>query len=240
MSRQTLVIVAALCATLAAIPTGMANAAPIFSNTFFEIYFDRSTFPSGLSEETIKLDELKNVNTVTGTTETTGATVNFTSSDKLDSGSGAATIKEANNGVFNDLDISVVDHTFTDLIFQAMLENPGKDDPDNSLSIEAFGAGGSSLGSFSDFDADQLKALYSASSNAELLVLAINPTLFSHILLTSPVGVSVFGGLKQTKQFEISGVSAPVPLPAALPLFAGGLGLLGWMARRRRDQTAQA
>ena len=33
---------------------------------------------------------------------------------------------------------------------------------------------------------------------------------------------------------------APVPLPAALPLFAGGLGLLGWMARRRRRQTAHA
>ena len=31
-----------------------------------------------------------------------------------------------------------------------------------------------------------------------------------------------------------------VPLPAALPLFAGGLGLLGWMARRRRGQSANA
>jgi hypothetical protein len=31
-----------------------------------------------------------------------------------------------------------------------------------------------------------------------------------------------------------------VPLPAALPLFAGGLGLLGWMARRRRGQAAHA
>lgn len=27
---------------------------------------------------------------------------------------------------------------------------------------------------------------------------------------------------------------AAVPLPAALPLFAGGLGLMGWLARRRR------
>ena len=29
---------------------------------------------------------------------------------------------------------------------------------------------------------------------------------------------------------------SPVPLPAALPLFAGGLVLMGWMARRRRGQ----
>jgi len=33
-----------------------------------------------------------------------------------------------------------------------------------------------------------------------------------------------------------SGVSitAPTPLPAAMPLFAGGLGLIGWLGRRRR------
>jgi PEP-CTERM motif len=30
--------------------------------------------------------------------------------------------------------------------------------------------------------------------------------------------------------------AAPVPLPAALPLFAGGLGLMGWLARRRRKR----
>jgi hypothetical protein len=30
---------------------------------------------------------------------------------------------------------------------------------------------------------------------------------------------------------------SPVPLPAALPLFAGGLVLMGWMARRRRGQS---
>ena len=31
-----------------------------------------------------------------------------------------------------------------------------------------------------------------------------------------------------------------VPLPAALPLFAGGLGLMGWLARRKRRQAAYA
>jgi hypothetical protein len=236
MSSKASMLAAALCAALFAAPNGVANAAPIFSNTFFEIYFDRSTFPLGLLEEKIFLDKLTDVNTVTGTTENTGATVHFTSTDKLDSGSGFSNIKEHDNGVFNDLDISVVDHFFTDLIFQATLEKPGNNEPDNSLSIEVFGAGGGSLGSFSAFDSDQLEALYSASSNAELLVLAISPTVFSHILLTSPVGLTV-GGLEQTKQFEISGVAA-VPIPAALPLLAsglGGLGLMGWWRRRRRN-----
>lgn len=32
---------------------------------------------------------------------------------------------------------------------------------------------------------------------------------------------------------------SPVPVPAALPLFASGLGLLAWVARRRQKQTAQ-
>jgi hypothetical protein len=30
----------------------------------------------------------------------------------------------------------------------------------------------------------------------------------------------------------------PVPIPAALPLFAGGLGLMGWLSRRRKNKVA--
>jgi hypothetical protein len=38
-------------------------------------------------------------------------------------------------------------------------------------------------------------------------------------------------------RYFTSGVASAVPVPAALPLFAGGLGLLGWMARRRRRHS---
>ena len=38
----------------------------------------------------------------------------------------------------------------------------------------------------------------------------------------------------------LSGTPTAVPLPAALPLFAGGLGLMGWIARRKRRQAAHA
>ena len=31
-----------------------------------------------------------------------------------------------------------------------------------------------------------------------------------------------------------------VPIPPALPLFAGGLGLLGWMARRRQRTVSES
>jgi hypothetical protein len=43
-------------------------------------------------------------------------------------------------------------------------------------------------------------------------------------------------GVPGAGAFQVSAV----PLPAALPLFAGGLGLLGWMAKRRRSQAAHA
>jgi hypothetical protein len=43
-------------------------------------------------------------------------------------------------------------------------------------------------------------------------------------------------GFKETKHFQISGIG-PVPLPAALPLFAGALGGLGIVGRWRKRRT---
>jgi hypothetical protein len=36
---------------------------------------------------------------------------------------------------------------------------------------------------------------------------------------------------------SLTPVAAPTPLPAALPLFAGGLGVMGWIGRRRRRKA---
>ena len=241
MSSKAIIIAGALCAAVVVANTGSANAAPIYSNSFFQIYLHLtgpSNFPSGLVEEDIQLDDAHNVNTVTGTTEDTGKTVEFTSATKLDSASGAATIKAADNGVYNDLAISVPGNTFKDLIFTVTLEKPGRDEGPNSLSIEAFGATGSSLGSFSGFNPTDLEA-----ANNSILILALAPTLFSSIVLTSPVGIVLAGtGIEQMKQFQISGV-APVPIPAALPLLAsglGGMGLLSWWRKRKERRQAVA
>ena len=46
--------------------------------------------------------------------------------------------------------------------------------------------------------------------------------------------------LGTTRYFASGEATSAVPLPAALPLFAGGLGLMGWMARRRRKSEQLA
>jgi hypothetical protein len=65
--------------------------------------------------------------------------------------------------------------------------------------------------------------------------------LIAYVIFSSQQSVSATPVYGQFDNLTFNPTSAaPVPLPAALPLFAGGLGLLGWMARRRRGQAAHA
>jgi hypothetical protein len=60
--------------------------------------------------------------------------------------------------------------------------------------------------------------------------------------------VALLSGVDYFFELRASGVNGPIgqsnfqltttPLPAALPLFAGGLGLLGWLGRRRQRKNA--
>src|SRR5262249_31628400 len=64
-----------------------------------------------------------------------------------------------------------------------------------------------------------------------------NNTTFASLGVTPGTYVWTWGtGADQSFTLQIGQVTA-VPLPAALPLFAGGLAGLGWLARRKRQQS---
>jgi hypothetical protein len=60
--------------------------------------------------------------------------------------------------------------------------------------------------------------------------------------------VALHSGVNYFFELQASGVNGPIgqsnfqltttPLPAAFPLFAGGLGLVGWLARRRKAKAS--
>jgi hypothetical protein len=60
--------------------------------------------------------------------------------------------------------------------------------------------------------------------------------------------VSLMAGVDYFFELQAAGVNGPIgqsnfqlattPLPAALPLFAGGLGLMGWLSRRRKKNLS--
>jgi hypothetical protein len=74
---------------------------------------------------------------------------------------------------------------------------------------------------------------------------------FFSLVNTSNGSVFFAGGLAQgastlfsleapAAQITVTGVNTATPIPAALPLFAGGLGLMGLFARRRKQKVVQA
>ena len=121
---------------------------------------------------------------------------------------------------YHDLSITVPGYEFTDLIFRSQKVA--------DLTISAFD-GATLLGASPSF---------ALGNNAEdFLVLATGLTVFTSILLHSD------DGFFETKQFKISGLELipnPVPLPPAFVLFAGGLGLMGWLRRSKRQAASLA
>jgi hypothetical protein len=56
----------------------------------------------------------------------------------------------------------------------------------------------------------------------------------------APGASTLFALEAPASQISVTGINNATPIPAALPLFAGGLGVMGWFARRRKQKIAQA
>jgi hypothetical protein len=135
------------------------------------------------------------------------------------------------NGVYNSLTISVAaGFFFTDLEFATHKAN--------QVTFTAMN-GAATVGTYSNDGV--------GNNDADWLLVAINGKLMNSLILTST------DGFDQTKHFQISGlcVAGPAgcrdiggggqetPLPAALPLFASGTGLLGFLGWRRKRKMAR-
>lgn len=243
---------------------GKAHATPLDlldpGNTLLGIYL--KDFPSGLNEHQIDLSGGTGT-TVTGNVQGVPGTplVNFTSPSSLDAANGfaniCATAQNCGQSGYNKLTITVpATSTYTgafgDFLFDVQLRDPGKTDttpplqlPFN-LTISAYSgpvAPANLLGTLTLTDANK-----DLKTNADLsfLLLAETSTLISNVVLESSDA-----GFKELKHFQISdlqlvctencgggGPGLATPLPAALPLFAGGLGVIGLLARRRKRKSA--
>lgn len=111
----------------------------------------------------------------------------------------------------------------------------GSPDSYNTLTFYSeVDGGGSILGSFTGSNL----LIQSYGHDLVTFQTMLNTPLFESIVLTSSVNAFEFADLSVTPSNGGPGGFGTTPLPAALPLFAGGLGLYGLLARRRRQQTA--
>jgi len=172
--------------------------------------------------------------------------VSFTTNIASDFANGYATITPNDNHTsIHQVTFSVpTGWFFTDALFST-LQTPGGQGQ-AGLTIFAFkgGTGGTEIGHYSNDDV--------GSGLNDWLTVAINGKQMDTIVITAISGTG-FVDFDQLKQFNLSGLvfcsptgsgCAPpppppgVPLPAALPLFAGGVGLLGFLGWRRKKKMA--
>lgn len=218
-----------VAATAIMLCTGTASAA-VYTGTYVDMYLEQNTFPSGLIEENIYMDAAV-ASTVTGHVGSQQGTqlVTFSStSDTLDAANGFANI-QAVDGYINNITITAPGFWFEDLIFSVNLS------PNNNMDLSVMAtdkSGGTNT--FAGWVAAGL-----GNGLNPILVLATGGNLMQSITINSYLGFQSLGGLDDIKHFQISGVT-PVPEASTYGMMLAGLGLVGFMAARRKSLQAAA
>ena len=219
--RKTLFVAAAA----AMFSAGAASAAgPVYTGTYADMYLKQNTFPSGLNEESVFLDAALS-STITGHvgSQTDARLVSFSSTtDVLDAANGFATIK-AQDGFINNITITAPGYWFEDLIFSVNLTPNSNSD----LSVTAKDKTGGT-----DSYASWTTLGDWVNGENRILVLSTPGNLMQSVTINSQLGFESVGGLDQLKQTEISGVT-PVPEADTYAMLLAGLGMMGFIARRR-------
>ena len=215
--RKNLLVLGAMAITLW---IGGANAAPVYTGVYADMYLKKNTFPNGLMEEKVFLDKDKSIEITGHVGSKKGMPlVKIESPDTLDAKNGFATIKPLKGELLHEITISVPNYWFGDLIFSVLPDKKATTDlvitaTDKSGGTESYGAW---LGKNDWVNGDN-----------RILVLSVGGNLMESVTIASD------SGFKQLKKIEISEVTA-VPLPATVWLF--GSALLGFMGFSRRSQA---
>jgi hypothetical protein len=148
--------------------------------------------------------------------------VNFTTGTGtlVDLKNGTATIKPTGSATsFSTLDVSIPGYTFTDLVF-GMQMYKGTNTPPLNVTLTAY-----------DGTTNVAHFTYSATNDAnnQYVVLATSGVLTS-------VDITSTSGIKQMKQFDVSGVTA-VPEPSTWAMMVLGIAGLGFAGHRRAKKS---
>jgi hypothetical protein len=176
-------------------------------------------------ETAVNLNNAANVMSGSGLAGTT--TVDFSSTTAIDFASGAATIKPHANGMnasYANLDITTPGTDFTDLIFGLQMANLDL----TSLTVVALFKG-TVEGQWDLTGLDH-------SANREVDIIGSAGTLFDEVTLTA-VGAS---GIKETKQFMLSGIGATAPEPATWAMMLIGFAGLAYAGYRKGKSARTA
>ena len=208
-----------------------ATAAAVYTGTGVDMYLKKNSFPEVPVEEKVFLNK-DSSSDVFGNVGSRfdPRLVSFSSStDILSTTNGFATIK-AEDGLINSITITAPGYWFEDLIFSVNLASGNGQKPNSNLDLIVSAEDKSgTIDTFADW------ASQSAWVNGDnrIMLVSTDGNLMQSVTITSQAGMESFGGLKQIKRIEVSGLT-PVPVPATLWLLGSGLiGLIG-LARRKR------